>query len=89
MKTDLAKFAKKNLVSGEVDESWLERERWEKEMKEKGVESTSTVKVLSHWKGNLTINLVQDFNVFKPGQIPDPLLKRISCPLCLLMLMGA
>eukprot|EP01128_Nolandella_sp_AFSM9_P007143 TRINITY_DN382_c0_g1_i1.p1 TRINITY_DN382_c0_g1~~TRINITY_DN382_c0_g1_i1.p1 ORF type:complete len:619 (+),score=175.55 TRINITY_DN382_c0_g1_i1:25-1857(+) len=78
VKTDLAKFAKKNLVSGEVDDSWLEREKWEEEMKAKGITDATTVKVLSRWKGNVTINLVQDFTAFKPGQIPDPLLKKFK-----------
>jgi hypothetical protein len=29
IKRNLAKFAKKNLISGDVDEAWIEREKWE------------------------------------------------------------
>ena len=35
IKKDLAKHAKKNLISGEVDEAWIEREKWDAERLEK------------------------------------------------------
>jgi len=65
-------YERKNLISGEVDPKFIERQNLEKE---KNIPNEK--RIVNYWKGNLTINLVQDTTVFPAGGIPDPLKKYV------------
>jgi len=72
VKKNLAK-AKKNLVSGEMDQAYLERKKWEEEHPEA---TSTTIQIDSLWKGNLTLNIVLDHTTYPNGGIPGPILKH-------------
>eukprot|EP01130_Rhizamoeba_saxonica_P011422 TRINITY_DN4747_c0_g1_i2.p1 TRINITY_DN4747_c0_g1~~TRINITY_DN4747_c0_g1_i2.p1 ORF type:complete len:491 (-),score=92.16 TRINITY_DN4747_c0_g1_i2:37-1509(-) len=65
---------KKNLLSGKIDEEYLQRKKLEEET---GL-SLFEEHILSHWKGNLTISLVQDNAAYPRGGIPDPIKKHMQ-----------
>uniref|UniRef100_A0A6B2L0R5 Uncharacterized protein n=1 Tax=Arcella intermedia TaxID=1963864 RepID=A0A6B2L0R5_9EUKA len=69
--------ARKNLISGKMDQKWLDKSEYqnrenenEKENLDGDSDTKDMVQILSYWKGNLTINVVQEATTFQKGGVP-------------------
>eukprot|EP01118_Nematostelium_gracile_P005974 TRINITY_DN1907_c0_g1_i2.p1 TRINITY_DN1907_c0_g1~~TRINITY_DN1907_c0_g1_i2.p1 ORF type:complete len:565 (+),score=124.80 TRINITY_DN1907_c0_g1_i2:56-1750(+) len=60
--------ARKSLLSAEIEE--------EKKIEEN--KETPEIKIVSHWKPNLTLNLVDDFTVYPRGGIPPQIRQHLK-----------
>jgi hypothetical protein len=65
-------YERKNLISGEIDPKFIERKKLEAEQN-----IPNEKRIVNYWKGNFTLNLIQDSTAFPAGGIPEPIKRHM------------